>query len=175
MREPKRSQIERTSPQAASSGSGALKRTRQASRIRDLRQALIEAGHKSLDQQATALGLCRSTTWTVLRGDHKCSGLGAALVARMWVTRELPPTARTILANYIIEKSQGAYGHKDDQRERFIAQLRRFGLKINQCCEALAAGYNILEEREEWLGGEKARSARAPGQAIDVSITTGAA
>jgi len=93
----------------------------------------------------------------------------------MWVAPELPPTTRTILANYIIEKSQGAYGHRDDQRERFIAQLRRFGLKINQCYEALAAGYNLLEEREEWLGGEKARSARAPGQAIDVSITTGAA
>lgn len=128
MREPKRSQIEHTSPQAASSGSGALKSTMQASSIRDLRQALIEAGHKSLDQQATALGLCRSTTWTVLRGDHKCSGLGAALVARMWVAPELPPTARTILANYITEKSQGAYGHKEDQRERFIAQLRRFDL-----------------------------------------------
>jgi hypothetical protein len=175
MREPKRSQIERTSPQAASSGSGALKRTMQASRIRDLRQALIEAGHKSLDQQATALGLCRSTTWTVLRGDHKCSGLGAALVARMWVAPELPPTARTILANYITEKSQGAYGHKEDQRERFIAQLRRLGLKINQRCQALAPGYKLLAEQEEWLGGEKPCSAPAPGQAIEVSIITGAA
>ena len=171
MREPKRSQIERTYPEATSSGSGAVKRTRQASRIRDLRQALIEAGHKSLDQQATALGLCRSTTWTVLRGDHKCIGLGAALVARMWVAPELPPTARTILANYITEKSEGAYGHNEDQRERFIARLRRFAyeqwVEINQRREA--AGW------EEWLGGEKRRSARAAGQAIDVSITTGAA
>ena len=127
-REPKRSQSECAGPQAASSSSCALGRTRQASRIRDLRQALIDAGYKSLDQQATALGLCRSTTWTVLRGDHKCTGLQAALVARMWVAPNLPPTARTILASYISEKSQGSYGHNEDQRERFTAQLRRFPL-----------------------------------------------
>src|SRR6185503_15933967 len=127
-REPKRSYITHTGPQRATSSALALKKAqaKQASRIIELRQALIDAGYRTLDRQAMALGLCRSTTWTVLRGNYKGPGLRAALVARMWGSPKLPPTARTVLANYVTEKSQGAYGHKEDQRERFIDQLRRF-------------------------------------------------
>jgi hypothetical protein len=98
-------------------------RARQTQRIRDIRAALIDSGFVSLDQQAAALGLSRSTTWAVLRGNHKCTGLRAALVARMLASPRLPRAAQTILLNYIHEKSQGAYGHNDLQRQRFIAQL----------------------------------------------------
>jgi hypothetical protein len=40
----------------------------------------------------------------------------------------LPQAARTILVNYVIEKSQGVYGHRKVPRERFTAQLKQFGL-----------------------------------------------
>jgi len=37
-------------------------------------EALIASGFLTLDQQAKALGLARSTTWTVLGGKHKIPG-----------------------------------------------------------------------------------------------------
>jgi hypothetical protein len=102
-------------------------RARQTQRIRDIRAALIDSGFVSLDQQAAALGLSRSTTWAILQGNHKCTGLRAALVARMLASPRLPRAARTTLLNYIHQKSQGAYGHNDLQCQRFIAQLERCG------------------------------------------------
>ena len=102
-------------------------RASQANKIRELRQALIDAGFVSLDQQATALGLPRSTTWAVLKGNHKCSGLRAALIVRMWRAPKLPPAVKRILAEYVVEKSRGAYGHNNSTRKRFIAQLDKSG------------------------------------------------
>lgn len=46
----------------------------------------------------------------------------------MWGSPKLPPAARTMLANYVTEKSQGAYGHKEGQCKRFIDQFRGFDL-----------------------------------------------
>jgi hypothetical protein len=82
-------------------------RTSQGDKIRELRRALINAGFVSLDQQAIALDLPRSTTWAILKGDHKCSGLRGALVARMWSAPKLPPAVQRVLADYVIEKSRG--------------------------------------------------------------------
>jgi hypothetical protein len=107
---------------------GSQMRARQSQRIRELRQALVEAGFVSLDQQAAVLGLSRSTTWAVLRGNHKRTGLQAALIARMLTAPKLPQAARAILVNYVTEKSQGAYGHSDVQCQRFNALLKRLGL-----------------------------------------------
>ena len=101
-------------------------RATQANKIRDLRRALFCAGVRSLDEQAAALDLPRSTTWAVLQGNHKCSGLRAALVARMWHSPMLPPAVRRVLADYVIEKSRGAYGHTKEMCRRFIAQFEKF-------------------------------------------------
>ena len=98
-------------------------KARQCAKLRDLRQALIDAGFQSLDQQATALGLGRSTAWAVLQGHHKASGLSAAIVSRMMASSGLPQSARSILLEYIQEKSAGAYGHSRRQLGRFCRQL----------------------------------------------------
>jgi len=102
-------------------------RLAQVNKIRELRQALIDAGFVSLDQQAAALGLSRSTTWAVLKGNHKCSGLRAGLIARMWGAPNLPAAAKKVLKQYVIEKSNGAYGHNEMMRKRFVAQLEQSG------------------------------------------------
>jgi hypothetical protein len=101
-------------------------RASQGDKIRELRRALINAGFVSLDQQAIALDLPRSTTWAILKGDHKCSGLRGALVARMWSAPKLPPAVQRVLADYVIEKSRGAYGHTDAMCRRFIARFEAF-------------------------------------------------
>ena len=96
---------------------------RQCAKIRDLRQALIDAGYQSIDQQAMALGLSRSTAWAVLQGHHKASGLSAGIIRRMMASPHLPPSASTVLLEYIKERSAGAYGHNGTQVSRFLRRL----------------------------------------------------
>ena len=97
-------------------------RAMQRSKIREFRQALVK-GVLTLDQQAESLGLGRSTAWTTLRGNHKHSGLSAAIIKRMLSSQQLPPPARKILLEYVEEKLAGAYGHNQTQLRRFRERL----------------------------------------------------
>jgi hypothetical protein len=100
-----------------------MMKTRQASKIRELGDALITSGFVTLDQQARALGLCRSTTWTILKGNHKTSGLSASVINRMLAAPQLPPLVRLKILEYIEEKAAGLYGHGKTQLRRFAARL----------------------------------------------------
>src|SRR5437899_6522902 len=69
-----------TSSRQASGHRGASQaelKIRQGCKIKELGDALIAAGYVTLGQQAQALGLARSTAWTILRASHKGSGLSA--------------------------------------------------------------------------------------------------
>jgi hypothetical protein len=68
-------------------------KARQAAKIRELGYALVDSGFMTLDEQSKALGLARSTTWTILRASHKGSGLSAAIIKRMLLSPQLPPLA----------------------------------------------------------------------------------
>jgi hypothetical protein len=124
-----RSQIGRPRNQAARAlaapvpAGSADAKTRQSCKIRELGEALVAAGFHTLGRQSNALGLSRSTTWTVLRGDHKNSGLSATIINRMLCTPQLPPRVRATLVEYIKEKGAGSYGHSTIQRQRFAARL----------------------------------------------------
>jgi hypothetical protein len=98
-------------------------KARQSSRIRELGNALLLCGYVSLDQQADALGLCRSTTWTLLRANHKSSGLSATIINRMLTAPGLPPPVRDKILEYVREKLAGLHGHNDRQLRRFAARL----------------------------------------------------
>lgn len=95
---------------------------RQSRRIREIKDALITAGYISLDQQAGVLGLCRSSAWTLLRGNHKASGLSAATINRILNMSSLGDVRAKVL-EYLEEKAAGHYGHSKRQRQRFIARL----------------------------------------------------
>jgi predicted DNA-binding transcriptional regulator AlpA len=58
-------------------------RALQTTKIRELREALIGTGYVRLDDQASVLGLSRSTTWTIMHGKHKTAGLSASVVKRI--------------------------------------------------------------------------------------------
>lgn len=60
----------------------------------------------------------------ILRADHKCSGLHAGLICRMLARKELPPSVRAVLREYVIEKVQGQYGHNLGCRRRFAKTFR---------------------------------------------------
>ena len=96
-------------------------KARQAIRIKELGAALAAEGFVTLDEQARALGLSRSTAWAVLQANHKASGLTVPTINRMLSSPELPPSARVTILTYIEEKLAGLYGHNKIQLRRFVA------------------------------------------------------
>jgi len=102
-----------------------LQYARQAAKIRELGQSLIDAGFVTLDQQSEALGLARSTTWTIVRASHKHSGLSAAVINRMLSSPQLPPLARRNILEYATDKLAGVYGGSRKQRRGFFARLSK--------------------------------------------------
>jgi hypothetical protein len=112
-------------------------KARQSTKIRELGDALASAGFRTLDEQATALGLCRSTTWTILRANHKASGLSASIINRMLVSRQLPPLVRAKVLEYIAERAAGLHGHNETQRRRFTARLSIERISTEQAAQFL--------------------------------------
>lgn len=123
---------------AASRSTQREMKLQQCAKIADLRQALLSAGCCSLNAQSAALGLSRSTSWIVLKGGHKSSGLTGSIVRRMLESPQLPAAARLVIEQYVAQKMAGAYGHDQKQIERFWQ--RAFGER---------------EQRLEWLQTER--------------------
>jgi hypothetical protein len=95
----------------------------QSTKIGEVAEALVGAGHFSLDDQASALGLPRSTTWTILNAKHKNSGLSASVVKQMLAQPQLPKLVRRKILEYVEQKSSGAYGHNPQRVRRFESGL----------------------------------------------------
>jgi hypothetical protein len=104
-------------------------KARQAAKIREVGHALVDAGFLTLDEQSKALGLARSTTWTILRASHKGSGLSAAIIKRMLLSPQLPPLARRKILEYTTDKLGGVYGGSRTQRRKFFERVRRAALE----------------------------------------------
>jgi hypothetical protein len=98
-------------------------KARQSAKIRELKQVLVNGGIATLDEQAKALALSRSTTWTILKGIHKGSGLSATIINRILASRQLPAPVRAKVLEYIEEKVAGCYGHSGTLRRRFVDRL----------------------------------------------------
>ena len=98
-------------------------KSRQSSKIRELAEAVESAGFLTLDEQARALGVPRSTAWTIRRASHKASGLTASIINRMLGAPQLPPLARSKILEYVEEKVAGFYGGSRNQLRNFAARL----------------------------------------------------
>jgi hypothetical protein len=85
-------------------------KARQSMKIREIGQALIAAGFFTLDEQTKALGVPRSTAWTILQARHKNYGLSEKLIKRMLASQHLPPLVRSKIIEYREEKTAGLYG-----------------------------------------------------------------
>jgi hypothetical protein len=102
-------------------------KTRQASKIREIGEALITAGFVSLDAQAKVLGLPRSTAWTILSTKHKGTGISARTICRMLSSKRLPPFVRAKIMEYAEERAAGIYGGTKTQNRRFASKLKLNG------------------------------------------------
>ncbi len=103
-------------------------KARQSSKIREIGNALITAGIISHDAQAKALGLPRSTAWTILTAEHKGTGISARIICRMLNSEPLPPLVRAKIVEYAKEKAVGIYGGTETQSRRFTSKLGLYGL-----------------------------------------------
>ena len=95
----------------------------QASKIGEIRGILVAGGFATVREQTHALGLCRSTTWSVLQATHKNSGLSPAVINRMLDCPQLPTAVRHKILEYVGEKLSGRYGHSETQLHRFTRKL----------------------------------------------------
>jgi hypothetical protein len=101
-------------------------KARQCAKIAELQKILEQSGHRTLDQQANALGLSRSTVWAVLQANHKSSGLSGSVIKRMWQSLELPAPVKRWIEDYVAEKLAGKYGHSQCCLRVFRAQVDFF-------------------------------------------------
>ena len=102
-------------------------------RIRSICDALVAAGFDTLDKQADVLSLPRSTMWSVLRGNHKKSGLSAGLLGQMLKSPRLPPSVRAKIIEYIEAKVAGELGHNKIQQRRFRTRLEMAYRSVPPC------------------------------------------
>ena len=72
--------------------------------IQHIADALIASGYTSLDQQAKALGINRSTAWTIVKVKHKLGRLSARTTERMLANPELPGRVRAVIQQYLTER-----------------------------------------------------------------------
>ena len=115
-------------------------RRRQTAKIEELRNMLAASGLGKLDAQAKALGLPRSTTWHLLRGNHKGSGLSAPVIKRILAAPRLPAPVRAKVLEYVAEKAGGLYGGNQLGLKKFISQLSLSAIE--------AAGVRTVETSE---------------------------
>ena len=98
-------------------------KARQASKIAEIREALVVAGYRTAAEQAIALGVNRSTAWAFLNL-NKRAGPSARLLKRILASSKLPPAVRRTIKEYVNEKIAGLYGHGKYRRSWFHNQFR---------------------------------------------------
>ena len=95
----------------------------QCAKIAELRRILEQAGYRSVSEQAVVLGLSRSTTWALLKANHKASGVSGSIIKRMLRSVALPLAVRQWIDEYVGEKLAGKYGHRRNRLRIFKAQV----------------------------------------------------
>ena len=63
-------------------------------------EALIRSGYRSLDAQARALGISRSTAWTIVSGKHKRGRLHVNTTVKILSNPALPVQVRAVVEAY---------------------------------------------------------------------------
>ena len=101
----------------------AAMKNRQSAKIQEFAHTLSRAGLVGLDDQARALGLSRSTAWTIISASHKSTGISPAIIDRMLASSSLPSSLRVKIIEYVEERAAGLYGHNRAQRRRFVEAL----------------------------------------------------
>jgi hypothetical protein len=80
-------------------------RRKRAISLQDISEVLIGCGYTKLDKQAKALGVDRSTAWTIVNVKHKLGRLSSKTTSRILENPETPPAVRNVVQQYLDERS----------------------------------------------------------------------
>ena len=97
-------------------------KARLASKLAEIREALVAAGCNTAAKQAAVLGVSRPTAWALLNRDNR-AGPSSIIIKRILSSPNLPPEAREKVEEYVEEKIAGLYGHTEYRRRWFRDQL----------------------------------------------------
>ena len=76
---------------------------RRTTQIQEIADALVAAGYISLDEQAKALGLNRSTVWTIVKSKHKLGRLNAKTTQTILANPDTPASVRVVIQQYLAQ------------------------------------------------------------------------
>jgi predicted DNA-binding transcriptional regulator AlpA len=79
-------------------------------------EALISSGYTSLDEQAKALGLGRSTAWNIIKHKHKLGRLSAKTIDRILKNSKTPPIVRAGVEQYLFERPAPKVENRNQRR-----------------------------------------------------------
>ena len=96
---------------------------KQASKLAEIREALVAAGYDTTAKQAAALGVCRSTAWVVLNRDKR-AGPSAKVIKRILSSPQVPTAVRRKVEQYVKQKIRGLYGHSEPRTQWFSDQFQ---------------------------------------------------
>ena len=102
---------------------------RYAVKIQHIVDAIVAAGYLSLDSQAKALGVKRSTAWTIIKTKHKLDRLSSKTTDTMLANPELPPSVRTVIQRYLAERSGEKTQTKTEFTDPWIDRAARLSLR----------------------------------------------
>ena len=74
-------------------------------KLHHISEALIASGYTTLDDQAKALGIHRSTAWTIVKTKHKLGRLSTKTTKRILANPATPASVRAIVQRYLAERS----------------------------------------------------------------------
>jgi hypothetical protein len=97
-------------------------KARQASKLAEIREALVASGYNTTAKQAAVLGVSRPTAWVVLNRDKR-AGPSANVIKRILSSPNIPPGVRRKVEEYVEEKVSGLYGHSDVRMQAFRDKL----------------------------------------------------
>jgi plasmid maintenance system antidote protein VapI len=81
----------------------------QSAKIGEIAEALRSLRIISLDAQAKALGVHRSTAWTIVRKKHKLGRLSAKTIKRILANPETPGSVLSLIHQYLAERSDSVH------------------------------------------------------------------
>ena len=103
-------------------------KARQASKLAEIRTALVAAGYDTAGKQAAALGVPRPTAWALLNRDKR-AGPSSVIIKRILLSQNIPPAARRKVEEYVEEKIAGLYGHTAQSRRWFRDQVNDISVR----------------------------------------------
>jgi hypothetical protein len=94
--------------------------------LQHISDALITCGYTKLDEQAKALGINRSTAWTIVKTKHKLGRLSTKTTRRILANPVTPPAVRSIVQKYMAERSDDLASRAErlNRREQQSNKLR---------------------------------------------------